>query len=1008
MADEPDILSAAAEPEYGIQWPIEIYDRPMLAMSNLLLRGNVDAATRAIFTPETLTPSEMETLTRRFAGPRPNRLTKTILDVATNPLVIAGLVGGYLLWPAAGQAALAETFLALRKAVPETGLLGKFVGASFTRLRHLVGKDGSMHEAIMDLSRAATNFASKHHDLRADAYGQLGDAVGKGGAGGHRMAAYMQGWGRGSGELKQLYGIEGPISPGLQAKMQAFQGEIGAADKTKNWSRALIEKVLGTDAAARKELEALATERGVSVGQILEDYFPHSTAPNEWRRAVLRNARMEEKIDWRKPLSGNLLRRPGRNIPDPKQLLAMEARGEVRAGVTQELLARVDADVAAFREKLSNALAGVKDRDGIDKVLSGLIEPSDMSKTYLDAAGERLYSAATRVSGESVDDALDWAAGMIRYPGTYTLDFDAAWTNYVGKMAPTWAFHVERTADGAKTLGQKVESLLTEFGATGQLKEAGADFYLERQLLPMMTGTRTAKQFSRAQNWAEWRLRRAKFLKTPIAQKLVPKDARQWMIRNLEDLHALDLEVVGHGINEYLYLSTMGANIGPPTKNVWQNFLTFTNVPGMGIGAWAKGMGETFSRGMAYLSDAPALGAQKAFEKHFKDFIEMMGPRSGIIERMFGTPAHVGMPATGVRGTVQKAKDVMMAPFQFSELWVNRMPAFYGARSRMLQWKYPIEVANRAAGNIVDVSHFTGGPTGMPAGIMDMWSPLRQFMQFPLRLVDFTMASTRMGADPSKLDFGTISRMVAASAGAYTVGKDLLGADVSQGLLAGALPLPQYENSPFYPAPLVPPLIQMAGNVVKGVAQGNAQPIQDTAALLLPGGLAAKRLLKTLGPKRADYGNRTADGRVPVYNDQGGLIGAYSPLQLGLRALGVMPADVAAERGAATWLVKQRDQIRGYRQKWLDAQMANDPVQADRVQAEFQKRYPELGRLEFRKTDINAIQQRRETARIQRIIRGFPKAYKPLFENIVTEAQLGAFTQNVPGQLLPAELEALR
>jgi len=1009
MPDDQDILSSAAEPDYGISFPVNIYDRPMLAMSNLLLRGDVDAATRAIFTPDSLSPSEMETLTRRFAGPRPNRLVKTILDVATNPLVIAGLVGGYLLWPAAGGATLGELYMGLRKAVPETGLLGKWVGASFSRLRHLAGPNGSMHEAIMDVSRAMTDFASKNHDLRAEAYGWLGSGVGKDGAAGHRMSAWMQGWAQHSGELKNLYGIEGPISPGLQAKMEAgIAGEISAAAKTKNWSRAMIEKVLGSDVAARKDLEALAKERGVKVGDIIEDYFPHEATPNEWRRAILKNYRKGEKVDWTEPLSGHVLRRPGRNIPDLKQLRAMEARGEVRAGLADELQGKVEADVTSFRGQLAEALAQVKDRPGIDKVLKELIEQSDVSQSYLDVAGERLYSAATGVSGESVDSALDWAAKMIRTPGTYSLDFDPVWTHYVARMAPTYAFNVERAAGGAMTHGQKIKALMAEFEATGQIKKGGADVYLQEQLLPMMTGAKTARQVSRASVWGNWRLARADMLETPIAKKLIPEDTRQWMVKNLRDLHGLDIETVGHGINEYLYLSTMGANLGPPTKNVFQNPLTFINLPGMGVGAWAKGVGETFTRGMAYLADAPGMGAQKAFEKHFGDFIEMMGPRSGIIERMFGEQAHVGIPATGVRGVTEKVKAVMMAPFQFSELWVNRMPAFYGARARGLAWNYTREEANRIAANVVDISHFTGGPAGMPSGVMDMWAPWRQFMQFPLRIVDFMGASTRMGANPSKMDFGTISRMVAASAGAYTVGKDMLGADVSQGLLAGAMPLPQYESAPFYPFPLVPPIVQMAGNVVKGVATGNAQPIADTATLLVPGGLAAKRLAKTLGPKRADYGNRTADGRVPVYNDQGGLIGAYSPLQLGLRAIGVMPADVAAERGAATWLIKQRDQIRGYRQKWLEAQMANDPVQADRVQADFQKRYPELGRLEFRKTDINAIQQRRETARVQRVIRGFPKAYKPLFENIVTEAQLGAFTQNAPGQPLPAELEALR
>jgi hypothetical protein len=184
--------------------------------------------------------------------------------------------------------------------------------------------------------------------------------------------------------------------------------------------------------------------------------------------------------------------------------------------------------------------------------------------------------------------------------------------------------------------------------------------------------------------------------------------------------------------------------------------------------------------------------------------------------------------------------------------------------------------------------------------------------------------------------------------------------------------------------------------VAQGIAQGKGQPILDTATLLIPGGLAARRLQRTLGPKRADYQNRLQDGRIPVYSDQGSLIGAYTPLQLGLRAIGVMPSTAVQERAAAVWLTKQRDQIRGYRKKWLDAMVANDATEQDRIQGQFAKQYPELGPLQVQKSDLKAIQNRRETSRINRVLRGFPSAYRPLFQNIVAETELQDFTQNLP------------
>jgi hypothetical protein len=499
----------------------------------------------------------------------------------------------------------------------------------------------------------------------------------------------------------------------------------------------------------------------------------------------------------------------------------------------------------------------------------------------------------------------------------------------------------------------------------------------------------------------EWRYKRAEWLKkSPAAKSLIPDPTRKFLIDKMEDYTFADTEASGHAINHYLYLSTMGANLGPASKNIFQNPLTLIPMKGMGVNAWAEGIRKTTEKSALYLADVgKGMKAEAAFEKNFGDFVEMMGPQSSMMSRMFGAEAPgVGL-AEHAKGFIQKAEDLAMAPFKFTELWVNRMPAFYGAKSRALSWGATAAQANRIAANVVDTAHFIGGPLGMPAGVMDYWSPARQFMQFPTRYAGFLANSAYAGG---KLDLSTISKAMAASAGIYTVGRDILGMDLSGGLLMGALPVPQYENSPFYPFPLVPPIAQLAGNVVQGIATGKAQPVLDAATLLIPGGLAARRLQRTLGPKKADYQNRLPDGRIPVYNEAGSLVGAYTALQLSLRAIGVMPNDVAKERAAAVWLAKQRDQIRGYRRKWLEAVAANDAVEQDRIQGQFAKQYPELGPMQVKKTDLKALQNRRQTSRINRVMRGFPSAYRPLFQNIVAETELQDFTQNLPTTAIPS------
>ena len=168
-----------------------------------------------------------------------------------------------------------------------------------------------------------------------------------------------------------------------------------------------------------------------------------------------------------------------------------------------------------------------------------------------------------------------------------------------------------------------------------------------------------------------------------------------------------------------------------------------------------------------------------------------------------------------------------------------------------------------------------------------------------------------------------------------------------------------------------------------------------TAALLVPGGIAARKAYRSLSPRFADYRGKTPEGRIPIYNDKKALIGTMSPLQLTLRALGLKPAGMAAEQGAAQWLLSQREKIRAYRRDYLQALMENDTNKAGKIQAEFQKGYPELGPLQVKKSDIRAITNRREITRLHRIEKGLPAAYRPLFSQILGEASLSSFTKDI-------------
>jgi len=77
----------------GSNLPVEIYDRPGLALSNLM-RGNVGGAARSMLDPDTLSPDELKSLTDMIIGregKEPNPILKAVMDVTTNPLVIIGV-----------------------------------------------------------------------------------------------------------------------------------------------------------------------------------------------------------------------------------------------------------------------------------------------------------------------------------------------------------------------------------------------------------------------------------------------------------------------------------------------------------------------------------------------------------------------------------------------------------------------------------------------------------------------------------------------------------------------------------------------------------------------------------------------------------------------------------------------------------------------------------------------------------------------------------------------------
>jgi hypothetical protein len=388
-----------------------------------------------------------------------------------------------------------------------------------------------------------------------------------------------------------------------------------------------------------------------------------------------------------------------------------------------------------------------------------------------------------------------------------------------------------------------------------------------------------------------------------------------------------------------------------------------------------------------------AAASKEAFTRLFPEYSQLHAYEDIIKTMATGDIAKEGQLLGKAAGAFRKGQQVLMTPFGASEKW-NRLVSFYSGRAGGITSGLGDEAANALGEYVNRMANFTGGTTGLSEWARGTWAPFRQFGHFPSRYMEYLWGSMRMGPG-GEFSTGVLGKSMVTSAALYTVAKNLLKMDISGGLMTEAMPGPTYEGSAFYPAPYVPPIIGAMGDVIKAFHTGDFSRLGSTAALLTPGGLAARRAWRTYHPKYADYKARTPDGRIPIYNDSRALIGSQSPIELAMKGLGLRTAGIQAEQEMTRYLLAQRDKIRKYRREYLETLLENDLERARKINAQFQKDYPSLGPLTVKKSDITAVQNRKEIARMNRVLEGFPKDYRPLFQSMVEQATLHQVGQDI-------------
>jgi len=1020
-------------------FPITAYDRPSMAFANLLT-GNPSAAVRAIFAPMTQSPEEIKTIRQRLLQGKAaeNPVLRVITDLATNPVLLIGLALAVGPW---GKIASPSTMMGIMKEGKGyiKGVMPFMRGflSSFTNLREL--QHTGITLKMMDVTRETHIFLDAWETEVAGVFQKLATGLGRQptAVDQARISAWLEGFHKaGESALHQypeytrMFGGDMALIPGLEQKMG--RPVLDAAKDLRQIFTRYGKKVLQDETGEiREELRAKGVEFIDGI------YFPRQTGPNRlenWAGGGLQGMTQTWK-SFLAQLSGttkgsaHVKARIGNSLPMQADIDLLKA--DFAPGVYEKLATIESKQITELRDEFTNIATymskyqtekaqdvGLLMKSHIAKSLKTLTPSENIpTKTaralgvYLEQAGykdpdvrQKIMREVFRLSltmgqrPEDLKSAMTALAQKIGGPARYSMQVSKVAAKYGQSMSHTFAWY-DHNPGMLEGRGTEINRIISENTAKG----SAISNYYEETLRPAMRGLMNAKEYAR-NLWFKDTIAKTQdwLMRDERLQKALPNSLRKYAIDVLNGSFLSD-KTVGGKIAGMAYMSTLGLNLAPISKNLLQNYITTLNV--VGPTHLAKGFQYLATRLPEFATLSQKIGVKAATEKLFPDYVRMFGAENLIAGMAEGDLIKEGrVAATAAKNLLTTGKTILMGPFAVSEKF-NRLLAFYSARSFGLADKLTPMVktatgsipgsANEYAAYMTNMTQFTGGPMGMPWGTAGMWAPLRQFTHFPLRFMEYLYGSLRMGPVPTKMSTGIIGRGLVGSAAAYTVAKDLLHTDISGGLMAGALPGASFEGSAFYPFPFVPPMVGAVGETVKALATGDFGRMGNTAALVVPGGLMARRAYRAFAPKYADYNNRSPDGRIPVYNDRGDLIANETPMQIVMRGLGIQNTDIGAEQQMTQYLLKQRDRIRGMRKDFLRALMANDLEEADKVSKAFEEAYPNLGPLKATKADMRTMENGKEISRLNRVMRGIPQNIRPMFQEMVNQVGLGAMAQNI-------------
>jgi len=1015
MPSDPVTTSLRSD---AYNFPLSDYDRPRLALENFL-KADLDGSVKAIFSPESLSPHQRKRLKNRFSR---DPVMAAIMDVATNPLVIIGTIAS-LAYPPLASGEVFEFAARAGGIASRLNPIARFLGTPLTIFRG----NAKLVDALMEQSALTSEFKERF-GVRGlnDLFSRFRNLVGRNPttqemslAALKRMAADRSDTflNKSIGHLAEKnsgvnLGGESLLKKSLTISPKSLRGINGMANDMGRLNETMYADIPNKfldDIATHLEGNGLATRHFYTrdpfndkvihgtqkkiIGPRLKNYYPQQIINSRtlMEENPLDKLTFEESAMKLKYIhSRALLRRQGFSMP------SLEHLEEIKQHLNPRAFQVLKDSNLHYRQELEQKILPLigqsKPKEAIKEIL---MNDYNLREEVANGLGDKVQQLT---SAGKMEEALRFIQSKFDAIGQipqYSLRMDKVMSLHINSLAHQHAWAIPKT-EGTKSVGAIIEE------EAGILKRTDPQRWriLTNDYIPMLRGMKTWREQERQIIFNDFKLKLSSSIQTPRMTKVLNatapgKAVRTWLIDTLNaPSGSLSAQSFTGSLTSLFYHGALGFNPAPAFKNILQPLITTASVIGMpdtirGSGILLPKLGQLIKRTQFHMGKGLSLAEadQKALWEIFPEAMQ----ENILGSPMFGevTDESIPMVAQGFQKALATGKSASMAMFHTTERF-NRLLTYEASAAKANLEGLGAKETQRFASTMVRMTQFSGGPLGIPHGMLNIPAPIRQFAQFPLRMLDFMYSSLRFGSAAAvaegkmPLDLGTIGRTVRNSAIAGTIAQRALGFNIDNSLLFGALPSPLSKDAPFFPFPIVSPAVGIAGSLGGAVFTGDFSRVPSSLAVGVPGGVAFRRAYKSLAPSRADYQHRDVDGKITVTDKVGKLVGNFTPAQLFLRSVGIRTNNVEAEQQFTQFVLKQRDILRQFRTEYLAALQSNSMETAQDIQAAYQKKYPELPPLRVKKSDIRALRLRTQTTRIQRILKSLPADVRPVFEEIAS------------------------